>query len=149
MEDQRKERISRQACNIQIAQIIAKRGTCDRLQVGAVITLDNHIISTGFNGPAKDQEHCNPFMCRTDEPCQRAIHAEANALSKIGPMWRGDYVLYCTHQPCESCARKIIQSEGINVVYYIHEYRDRTGLNLLIEHNIKVIKIDEQGIPQD
>lgn len=143
------ERISREACNIQIAGLISLRGTCARLKVGAVITLDNHIVSTGYNGPGKDQEHCNQFMCRTEEPCKRAIHAEANAISKVGNFWRGDYILYCTHQPCLECAKKIIRTEGINMVYYIHPYRDIAGLELLKTHNIKVIQIDEQGIPKN
>lgn len=142
------ERISREACNIQIAGLIALRGTCARLQVGAVITLDNHIVATGYNGPGKGQEHCNAFMCNTNEPCKRAIHAEANAIAKIPNMWRGDYILYCTHQPCYECAKKIVKAEGINIVYYLHPFRDQAGIELLNKHNIKTIQIDEQGRQQ-
>lgn len=36
----------------------AERSTCARIKAGAVIALDNHIISTGYNGNASGQEHC-------------------------------------------------------------------------------------------
>jgi dCMP deaminase len=36
----------------------ARRSTCCRVKAGAVIALDNHIISTGYNGNAPGHEHC-------------------------------------------------------------------------------------------
>ena len=43
------ERISRDELYSQIAQLVSKRGTCPKLQVGAVFTLDGRIVCTGYN----------------------------------------------------------------------------------------------------
>lgn len=147
------QRISREALNIQIAGLLSRRGTCKRLQVGAVITFNNKIVGTGYNGPAKTEEHCNDFMCNKDIPCRRAVHAEINALNSsklddvLGWNYDGQLILYCTHQPCLGCA---IQLESyIKTVYYLNEYRDKAGIELLKSKGINVIRIDLNGIPQD
>lgn len=144
------ERISREALNIQIAGLIALRGTCKRLQVGAVIVRNNKIIATGYNGPGPGEEHCNNFMCNTDEPCKRAIHAEENAINNTVVLhdYTYKYKIYCTHQPCINCA-KLIAEYYIKEVYYMHGYRDKAGIEFLKSRGIKVIRINEQGIPQD
>lgn len=145
-----KDRISREALNIRIAGLISLRGTCERLQVGAVITNHNRIVGTGYNGTAPDIPHCNPFMCRTDEPCQRSIHAEANAIKALHQnidnpkSVKNNLILYCTHQPCLECAKKIL-SVAIHTVYYIRDYRDNSGIELLKTNNITVIRINEDG----
>jgi dCMP deaminase len=36
----------------------SKRSTCARIQCGAVIAVQNHIASTGYNGTAHDKPHC-------------------------------------------------------------------------------------------
>ncbi|MGC9555055.1 MAG: deoxycytidylate deaminase, partial [Thermoplasmatota archaeon] len=41
---------------MEIAAIVATRSTCLRRQVGAIIVKDNHILSTGYNGPPKGLE---------------------------------------------------------------------------------------------
>lgn len=151
------ERITREALNIQIASLIAKRGTCKRLQVGAVITRDNRIVATGYNGPARNQEHCNDFMCNTDTPCRRAIHAEANAIVSLkgsstvynGIFYQGEYILYCTHNPCLGCAITILEDTPIKKVYYLNLFRSVDGIQLLKLNGIQVIKINEEGISQD
>lgn len=51
-----------------IAATVARRGTCPRLQVGAVITdARNIIIATGYNGAPSGQPHCTDVGCLTDE----------------------------------------------------------------------------------
>ena len=42
-----------------IAKIIAQRGTCSRLQVGAIISRGGRVISTGYNGAPSGLPHCN------------------------------------------------------------------------------------------
>ena len=148
------ERPSRQSVNIRIAQIISERATCERLSVGAVITRDNRIISTGYNGPGKGKEHCNEFKCRVGEPCRNAIHAEHNAIlnGSLGFMAhhakeKSTLSIYVTHQPCLNCA-KMIEYVGIREVYYVEPYRDNAGVEYLIQNGIKVNRIDEQGNPK-
>lgn len=52
------ERQSRDRTLMEVAQVIAKRGTCSRLQVGAVLSRDGRIISTGYNGTPASMPHC-------------------------------------------------------------------------------------------
>jgi dCMP deaminase len=148
-------RISREALNIQIAMLIAQRGTCARLQVGAVLTLNNKIISTGYNGPGPTEPHCNNFICDTLKPCSRAKHAEANAINNLMDntlyshldLLENSLTLYCTHAPCMGCA--ILLESLINTVYYLHNFRDFSGLDLLKRAGITCIQINENGIPQN
>ena len=66
---------------IRIAKEVASRSTCPRAAVGAVIVKDNHIISTGYNGAVPGKPHCEDEGCNVmDGHCQRAVHAEINAI---------------------------------------------------------------------
>ena len=75
---------------IQIASDVAKRGTCLRRIYGAVITKDNKIISTGYNGAPIGEPNCTTLgVCERQrlnipsgeryEKC-RSVHAEANSI---------------------------------------------------------------------
>lgn len=45
---------------IELAQVTAKRATCCRRQVGAVLlNVRGHVLATGYNGVAAGQQHCN------------------------------------------------------------------------------------------
>lgn len=147
------ERPSRELTNIRIAQIISERGTCARLKVGAVITEDNKIISTGYNGPAKDQPHCSSEVCDQSKGCERSIHAEANAIKNADiendRIWvraedRGKRIIYCTTQPCLECSTRIYMA-NIKEVYYKEPYRNQDGLKYLLARKITVYQIDNEG----
>jgi dCMP deaminase len=131
------QRITREAANMAIAHIISMRGTCKRARVGCVITQDNRIVATGYNG-GLGLTHCN---CNVDEKCKNSVHAEANAISfaaKIGVSLAGS-TLYCTHAPCFECAKLIIQAGIISVVYN-KEYTTDPGMFLLQQNGISVTK---------
>jgi len=139
---------------VQITELIAKRSTCIRLQVGAVLVRDNRIISMGYNGVTSGHEHCNEifknetvnseeFKKKHAEFSKNEIHAESNAIAfsaKEGQS-TNDCDLYVTHAPCIDCAKLIVQS-GIKNVYYINEYdRNSFGIDFLEDSNINCIKI--------
>lgn len=66
-----------------IAKEVASRSTCPRASVGAVIVKDRHILSTGYNGAAPGESHCEDVGCNiVDGHCQKAIHAETNAVAQ-------------------------------------------------------------------
>jgi dCMP deaminase len=71
---------------LDVAEIISRRSTCPRARVGAVITVDNRIVSTGYNGALSGEDHCDDVGCLIVEEegdhCQRAIHAEMNAIAQ-------------------------------------------------------------------
>lgn len=130
-----------------IAESVARRGTCDRLQVGAIIMRDNRVISTGYNGNVSGAKHCDHAWDGPElqaQGCRTAVHAEANAI--VFAARHGVAVenaeLWSTHQPCLSCANLIINS-GIKRVFYKHSYRLIEGLLALQHHGILVYGITE------
>ena len=106
-----------------IAMLAAKRSKDPNTQVGAcIVSQDNIIISTGYNGMPKG--------CSDDEyPWERdgdqtkypyVVHAELNAvLNANGRDLRGSK-LYVALFPCNECAKAIIQS-GVKEVYYLSD----------------------------
>lgn len=125
-------RINRDTMLMGVAQLVAQRGTCLRLQVGALVALDGRIISTGYNGAPAGMEHCNVSNCSWDKPCERTIHAEANAIvfaARHGVKLDGS-TLYTTYSPCKTCAGLIINA-GVKLVVYKKAYRDSEPLDIL------------------
>jgi dCMP deaminase len=51
-------RISSDEYFMEMAKLAAKRSTCLRRQVGAVIVQDKHVVATGYNGAPKGIPHC-------------------------------------------------------------------------------------------
>lgn len=111
------------------ARVMAGRGTCSRLQVGAVVARDSRVVSSGWNGSPSGMAHCTHL---DDNPCVISVHAEANAIAfaaRAGVSTAGT-TLYCTHAPCYDCA-KLILNAGITRVVYAEKYRSEEGLTLL------------------
>lgn len=48
---------------MEIAEVVAKRSTCLRRQVGAVLVKDRQILATGYNGTPKGIAHCEEVGC--------------------------------------------------------------------------------------
>ena len=137
---------------MEMAILTAKRSTCLRRQVGAVIVQDRHIIATGYNGAPRGLEHCGQREggClrqqlgipsgERHELC-RALHAEQNAIiqaAKIGVSIEGA-TLYCTHQPCVICAKMIVNS-GIRRVIYGEGYPDDFSLEFFKVSGVELIR---------
>ena len=119
-----------------IAMLAAKRSKDPNTQVGAcIVSQDNIIISTGYNGMPKG--------CSDDEfPWDRkgeneavtkypyVVHAELNAiLNANGRNLQGSRI-YVALFPCNECAKAIIQS-GIKEVMYLSDKYNDTMLNLV------------------
>ena len=127
---------------LKMAMQWAKLSHCKRRQVGALIVKDKMIISDGYNGTPTGFENC----CEDDEGYTKwyVLHAEANAILKVASSTqstRGS-TLYVTLSPCTDCSKLIFQS-GIVRVVYITEYKDRTGLDFLVESGVKVDQITD------
>jgi len=117
---------------MQVAAVMAKRSTCSRRQVGAVlVSKDNRIISSGYNGSPPGQPHCIDGACPRgrlsyDEvpagadynafPCI-ACHAELNAIIRAGYSATNGGILYVTDEPCLQCSNAI-EAAGIAVVQW-------------------------------
>ncbi len=112
---------------------VAKRSTCPRAAVGAVIVRDKRILTTGYNGSPRGQSHCTEVGClMVNDHCVRTLHAEQNAIIQ-GALHGVDVsrsTLYVTHQPCLSCAKMIINA-GIERVVYGGDYPDPLAVGFL------------------
>jgi dCMP deaminase len=143
---------------MKIAEEVAKRATCPRKRLGAVIVKEKRIIATGYNGSPPGIEHCDEAGCKLAptlyelpdgkqkvvKHCVRTLHAEQNAIiqcAKHGASSEGA-TMYVTINPCYSCA-KMIASAGITRLVYSDEYfhddeLDREALALLKQAGVSV-----------
>jgi dCMP deaminase len=136
------ERPDRDEWLMRLTTIVSTRGTCTRAMVGAILARDGRIISTGYVGAPAGLDHCLDAGCQVgpDGGCTRTVHAEANAIavaSRYGTRTDGAE-LYCTHAPCNHCAKLIINA-GVSRLVYEHPYRDRSGLALLAQAGLQVV----------
>lgn len=111
-----------------IVKEAAKRSTCDRKNVGAVIVKDNRIIATGYNGSPRGAPHCDEaghLLKSIDgrDSCVRTIHAEVNAITHAREDLNGA-TLFVTAFPCFECSKLIINA-GIVKIYYDEYYSSR------------------------
>ncbi len=133
------DRISRDQLIVDITSLVAERSTCTRAHVGAVLTREGRILSTGYVGAPSRIEHCNLETCSPDQPCTRTVHAEANAIAwaaRKGISTEGS-TLYTTMSPCIECAKLIINA-GIDKVIFMERYRDLNPLGLLVASGILI-----------
>nr|WP_317359264.1 cytidine/deoxycytidylate deaminase family protein [uncultured Tyzzerella sp.] len=142
---------------IEIAKVVAKRASCSRRQVGAVIVKDNSIISTGYNGAPKGVLDCFEMNdCMRDrrnipsgknyEICM-SLHAENNAITQCaanGVSCKGG-TIYITHSPCSMCLKQIINA-GIKRIVAIEKYPDELSDMLIKMANIEFVLFKDKEL---
>ena len=131
------ERTTKENYYLDIAQVVAERGTCLRKKYGAIIVKNDSIVSTGYVGAPRGRTNCcdMQFCLREQmniprgeryELC-RSVHAEQNAIinasreQMIGATMylcgldakTGEFVANSTS--CQLCKRMIINA-GIEKV---------------------------------
>ncbi len=136
-----------------IASLVARRSTCLRRAVGAVIVKEHRILTTGYNGAPAGIRHCAQVGCLREtmniksgqrhELC-RGIHAEQNAI--IQAAYHGIPIcgasLYCTNLPCAICTKMLINA-GIVEIFYQQGYADELSETLLSQAGIGLRQIKE------
>ena len=141
---------------MEMAELTAKRATCSRRQVGAVITRDNRAVATGYNGAPRGLAHCeekggclrqklNIPSGQRHELC-RALHAEQNAIISAASMGNAieGGTIYITHQPCVICAKMIVNA-GIKRIVVREGYPDELSMEILDEAGLVVERLEEKG----
>lgn len=123
---------------LDLADVVAQRGTCLRRHYGAVIVNNDEVVSTGYVGAPRGRENCSDLgECIREkmnvprgeryELC-RSVHAEANAIisasrdKMIGSslylsgveMITGEYV---KNSSCCSMCKRMVINAGIKKVY--------------------------------
>jgi len=134
-----------------IACLVAKRSTCLRRAVGAIIVKDRRVLSTGYNGAPSQVRHCIEVGCLREklkvpsgerhELC-RGIHAEQNAI--IQAAYHGVSIkgadLFCTNLPCSICAKMIINAGIVRIVYQ-SGYADVMSEEMLAEAGVELVQL--------
>ena len=137
------------------AILTARRSTCLRRQVGAVIVQDKHIIATGYNGAPRGIAHCGEredgclrkqmgvASGERHELC-RALHAEQNAIIQAATLGQSveGATIYITHQPCVICAKMIINA-GIERIVVREGYPDELAVEILKEAGLRIVMLGE------
>jgi dCMP deaminase len=113
---------------LDIAEKVAERSTCDRLNVGCVIVKDKLVVSTGYNGSIRGQDHCSEVghLYNDAGRCIRTIHAEQNAIIFASRDELQGSTAYVTHEPCETCTKLLLQA-GIVRIVFKHPYKNSTN----------------------
>ena len=123
---------------LDLADVVAKRGTCLRRLYGAVIVKNDEVISTGYVGAPRGRKNCSDLgecirqkrnIPRGEryELC-RSVHAEANAIisAERERMIGGALFLsgrevstgeYITSSCCCSMCKRMVINAGIKTVY--------------------------------
>ncbi len=135
---------------MEIASLVARRSTCLRRQVGAVLVKDRNILATGYNGTPSGIRHCDETGCLRElqqvpsgqrhELC-RGLHAEQNAIiqaAKHGINISGS-TLYCTNSPCVICSKMLINA-GIRIIFYRQGYPDSLSRLMLEEAGVRALQ---------
>jgi dCMP deaminase len=113
------------------AYTISQRSTDTNYKVGCVIVPEDN------NGDHKG----GPNIRDSETSGQSGfIHAEINALIKMDYNNPKKKIMYVTLSPCYMCAKAIINA-GVSEVRYTNEYRDRSGIELLEKHGIKITRL--------
>lgn len=126
---------------MQIARSVATRATCPRATVGCVLARDHRILTTGYNGAPRGVPHCTEAGCLVvHDHCQRATHAEANAIVQgaLHGVGLQGATAYCTHEPCVNCSKLLI-SAGIVRIVFATPYPDPIASALLAEAGVDVV----------
>ncbi len=114
-----------------IAFAVRERADCRGQKVGAIVVIDDRIVSTGYNGTPSKMRNCSDGGCsrcaNRGKKYQSGsaydlcicVHAEQNALlsaARFGISVQGGTV-YTTTQPCFGCLKEMLQAR-ISGVYY-------------------------------
>ena len=143
---------------MEMAHVIASWASCyqENRKIGAVIVKNKRIMTTGYNGAPAGVKTCmerGECLRRSldipsgqrQELCY-AVHAEQNAIiqaAKLGVSIDGA-TLYCTHQPCVMCAKMIVNSGIVRVVYQ-EGYPDEFALEILKEGGVLLERYAEDS----
>ena len=123
------------------ANLISRRSTCQRLQVGTVITTTDFrkVLAVGYNGNASGL----PNTCDREQPGNcGCLHSEENAVINCDAPRQTEKFVFVTHLPCAMCAKRLINLGNVKRVHYQNDYRNTDSIELL-----RSVGIEVMGLP--
>jgi dCMP deaminase len=132
---------------MEVVDTIARRSTCLRKRVGAVITYDHRILSHGYNGVPSGHEHCcDTGKCLKDqagtEEYKVCVHAEQNAIcqcAKRGLALEGA-TLYVNADVCITSAKLMASSGIVRCVIKRDHKGSSDGIRLLEKCGVEIVE---------
>ncbi len=136
---------------MEVADAISQRSRCIRQYGAVIVTAENRIVATGYNGPPAAFKVDGPDCVGTcphasKEPGESvgyadciSIHAEANSLLFCDRRDREGGTIYITGIPCFDCG-KLIANSGLRRAVFRNDvaYRDLNGvLNLFLASKVE------------
>ena len=119
-----------------IAKVVSTRSTCSSRPVGCVITRENRILVTGYNGAPPGEPHCSEqggegriYCARRaglvpdglKQAACRSLHAEENALALAERLGLAELLpgsaIYTTLSPCGRCIERLRRHQVARVYY--------------------------------
>ena len=138
-----------------LARLAATRSTCLRRHVGAVIVKDRMLLSTGYNDTPRGLRNCGDggcARCASDAAAGTGLdtclclHAEQNAI--IQAAYHGVAIaggtIYCTHQPCLTCAKMVVNAGLVRIVYAA-PYPDPVAEQLLHDASVELVRFPQEA----
>lgn len=144
------KRISKEEYYLNIAEVVASRGTCLRRNYGAIIVKKDRIVATGYTGAPRGVTNCCDIgTCKRNElnipsgeryELCRSLHAEINAIASARPEDLKGSTLYLVGKevktgldventkPCTMCQR-LIEQVGISNVIVRDQKNFYSGLS--------------------
>jgi dCMP deaminase len=146
---------------MEIALAVSRRANCLGALVGAVLVVENRVVSTGFNGTPAGFPNCKDGGCVrckdrhygeighpewASDPVLAAgttkqldlcicVHAEANAIvtaARLGHRTTGA-TLYATHKPCFTCLKEAVQA-GVGRIVWLKDFKPTDSPSLLRQY---------------
>ena len=134
-----------------IALLYSKLSKAQRKQVGACLVTEHKVVLGGYNGThtggSNECEHLEnqPFPHEPKLVTKpETIHAELNCVlkgAKEGVSCFGA-TIYTTLSPCVPCSAMLINA-GIKRLVYGELYRDKTGVELLLNSGVQVEQFNQ------
>ena len=123
-----------------LCYVVAQKSKDLSTKCGAVIVSDdNRILSTGYNGPIRNSNDSN-FPTKRPEKYYHTLHAEENALLMYSGSCRDIFgaTIYVTGMPCHKCLRMIIQ-KGISRVVFCKGHLAKMQDDVDLEASLEMI----------
>lgn len=113
-----------------IAETVAKRSSCMKRKVGAVlVNYAGHILATGYNEAPSGLAHCDNIACFNSEgTCVRTTHAEMNLLYQCAK--RGvsmeNTAIFLNLSPCRKCSKALMEV-GVKECFFITQWKEHNS----------------------
>jgi dCMP deaminase len=131
--------------------VLAARTTCDRGRSAAIFVREHDQLAAGYVGSPPGLEHCDDvghLWDLTGKHCLRTVHAEQNAMLRAlrhGVSLR-DTTVYCTMEPCFTCA-KLMVGIGVYRVVCSNRYHDADMTReLFADANVALVVYDQMTL---